>query len=244
MIRRGAHVRFRHLHRTVGQVVLAFVLIIAVTGVLLNHSVGMSLDQHAVPGWIAAWYYDDNEMSGFRVTDQHLYQLGSEIRLDAIPVTSCVDTLNGAVALGSQIAALCGSELLLVSPQGELIERLGSIHGVPEGVQRLGSSDGDLILELDGMTQRFALDSLSLEIVAGDVIWQMSVPVPAALVEGMLAGTVTWEKFILDIHSGRIVGDVGPWLADLVALMLVFMALSGLILSRPPRPGAATRSED
>lgn len=246
MINPEAHIRFRSLHRSVGLVALVFVLIVSVTGILLNHSVGLSLDKRQVPGWVAAWYYDDTSgVSGFLVDDVHLYQIGSEVHLESSAVTSCVDGLSGAVALKDQVAALCGNEILLLTAGGQFIERLGPVHGVPTGIQRLGASDGDLVLEFEQTTRHFSLDSLTLqEPPSVDVIWQNPVPIPASLTEALLADTVTWEKFILAVHSGRVVGGPGPWLADLVAMLLIFMALTGLILSRPPHRRSFDRPDD
>jgi hypothetical protein len=38
------------------------------------------------------------------------------------------------------------------------------------------------------------------------------------------------ERFLLDLHSGRIFGSVGILIYDLLALAIAFLALSGLLL--------------
>lgn len=37
-----------------------------------------------------------------------------------------------------------------------------------------------------------------------------------------------WERVILDLHSGRIFGPWGPWLMDAAAILLLFLAGSGV----------------
>ena len=43
---------------------------------------------------------------------------------------------------------------------------------------------------------------------------------------------LTVERVLLDLHSGRILGKVGPLLMDLVAVFLIVLSLSGLILAK------------
>ena len=43
---------------------------------------------------------------------------------------------------------------------------------------------------------------------------------------------LTVERLLLDLHSGRILGEAGPLLMDLVAVFLIVLSLSGLILSK------------
>jgi uncharacterized iron-regulated membrane protein len=35
------------------------------------------------------------------------------------------------------------------------------------------------------------------------------------------------ERVILDLHSGRFFGKLGPWLFDIAALLLILLSLSG-----------------
>jgi len=41
------------------------------------------------------------------------------------------------------------------------------------------------------------------------------------------ATMLPWERVLLDLHSGRIFGRFGPWVMDLAALLLVFLAATG-----------------
>ena len=38
------------------------------------------------------------------------------------------------------------------------------------------------------------------------------------------------ERVILDIHNGHILGKLGTWLLDVIAIIFIFMSLSGLVL--------------
>jgi hypothetical protein len=39
--------------------------------------------------------------------------------------------------------------------------------------------------------------------------------------------TISWQRLLLDLHSGRWFGAYGVWLVDLAAVILLFLALSG-----------------
>ena len=38
---------------------------------------------------------------------------------------------------------------------------------------------------------------------------------------------LTWDRVMLDIHTGRIVGDVGVWLMDLAAIAMIILSVTG-----------------
>ena len=43
-----------------------------------------------------------------------------------------------------------------------------------------------------------------------------------------LANILTLERVLLDLHSGRIMGAVGPWIMDAAAILLLVLALTGI----------------
>jgi uncharacterized iron-regulated membrane protein len=51
----------------------------------------------------------------------------------------------------------------------------------------------------------------------------------------LLNDSVSWQQFILDLHSGMFIGTAGKWLVDLVAIFVIGMAISGLVMWRNPR---------
>ena len=43
-----------------------------------------------------------------------------------------------------------------------------------------------------------------------------------------LFSLISWERLLLDIHSGRVLGSLGVVLVDLMALLFMLMAASGV----------------
>jgi uncharacterized iron-regulated membrane protein len=65
------------------------------------------------------------------------------------------------------------------------------------------------------------------------VAWSRPVPIAPEereRIAALLAPGVSVETVLLDVHSGRIFGRRGPLLMDLIALILVALAISGGIV--------------
>jgi hypothetical protein len=234
-----AQLWLRLVHRNGGLVLSLLLLLLVVSGVLLNHANFFSLQSHDVPGFIADRYYGDVEaeaVTGFHLADHWVYTRGGTIYVDQVAVDYCSTGMVGAVALGDIIIAACADELLLVTGSGQLVERLGNVHGVPAGIQALGEIQGQLLLATT--EGQFAFDSTAL--LATPYPGEFATTHPEAVPGDVLvAASISWEQFILDVHSGRYFGEVGVWLLDFVGVCLLLLALSGITLALIPK-----RSED
>ena len=45
-----------------------------------------------------------------------------------------------------------------------------------------------------------------------------------------MPAVVSWEQFILDLHSGKLLGLYGVMFSDLLAVLLIFMSISGIMM--------------
>lgn len=231
--------RVRLAHRNAGIVLSVFLLLFVVTGLLLNHTTDLGLADRSVPGFLAARYYDVERVSGFVVEGKHFYRLGETLYLERTPVTVCAGDLSGAAATREGYALLCDGELAITTEDGELIERLGRAHGLPSGLEAIaGTESGALQIRVDGEIFGLSLDTLATEPVEAPVQF----PSPQAIdTEVLVGGTVSWEQFLLDLHSGKYVGRAGVWLWDLIGLFLVILAVSGVVMFLMPRPDNGCR---
>lgn len=226
--------RLRLAHRNVGLVLSVFLLLFVVTGLMLNHTTNLGLADRDVPGFLAERYYDVEQVSGFVVDGKHFYRLGETIYLDRTPVTVCTGDLAGAAATPEGYAVLCGSELAIMTDEGELIERLGRAHGLPSGITAVAGSDsGTLQMMVDGEVFSLSLDTLAVEPAEAPVTFPSRAPIDTAV---LVDETVSWEQFVLDLHSGKYLGRAGVWLWDLIGLFVVMLALSGIVMFVLPRP--------
>ncbi len=239
----------RFAHRQGGLILSFFLLLLTISGVLLNHTVDFGLHDKSVPPTIAARYYSAEAVYGYNVDSHYFYVLGDALFMDNIAVTVCAGDLSGVVTNAGEFVIGCDNELILVSAEGVYIERLGSAHGVPLGLSGVGQVKDKVLLRASNTSTNiptiYAFDpvtlstttlstttlSTTLEETARGEFPDLEV-IPANVV---LKETVSWEQFILDLHSGHFLGQGGVWLMDFVALLLVLLAISGIIMFLLPR---------
>ena len=224
------HRLLRKIHRKVGVFLSLFLILLAVTGVLLNHSEQFLLSKNHIPGFMAAWYIEPEPVTGFLIEDTHLYASEGMLIAGESSLTHCPVLLD-AVPLTREVALLCTDGLILLTHQFEFIERIEAIDGFPEEASAVGRVGDELAVQLN---QRwFLFDPLSWELTPLPQIKAVSeldsTEVPTSLTLGR---AVTWQQFILDVHSGAVVGLSGRLFNDLVAVMLIMMAFSGIIMWR------------
>lgn len=69
---------------------------------------------------------------------------------------------------------------------------------------------------------------------ADDVGWslpvQLDIDQRRALAEQYRARILPYERVLLDVHSGRIFGRYGPSVMDAAALLMVFLAGTGVLI--------------
>ncbi len=214
--------RVRLSHRNGGVVLSVFLLLFVVTGILLNHTDDLGLAERSVPALIAERYYDVEPVSGFVVDGVSFYRLGETVYMDRVPVSICTGELAGAAVAMGGFAVLCGGELIVVSSQGELIERLGVAHGLPAGISAVAGAGDDLLrVRVDDEVFTLSLMTLELQPAGGGSSFAERAPIARDV---LLDETVSWEQFLLDLHSGKYLGQVGVWLWDLIGLFMLVLA--------------------
>lgn len=224
-------------HRRVGIVTSLFVLLVSITGILLNHTEDLSLaDKPLRQSWLLSLYgIHAPTVSSYSVGDQWLSHLGGDsLYFGDQKLTYCSGPLRGAVVRESFIAAACAEELLLLTPQGQVIERIGAVLGLPVPIQGLGVCAESLCLQSAGQLYLADTDQLQWQVFAGAGVTLSEVqPLPEnladTLTDNYYGSAITWERVLLDLHSGHLL-QLGPWLMDLVGLMLILLAVTGLTM--------------
>jgi hypothetical protein len=228
--------RMRRLHRTLGAAIALFVLLVSITGLLLNHSSDLKLDKYYLTWpWLLNHYgVSDVQADAVFLLDQSVIsQIGSEIFVDAKPVTHIQRPLLGGVALDEVMVLATDDALILLNSDGEFIERMGAAAGVPPMIQNIGLFHGDPVIQTrEGMWRSdFMLDKWELISLQG-VSWSLPSPMPkltqSDLIKYFHGEGVTAEHFLLDVHNGRILGPIGVWLLDILGILLTFLSLTGI----------------
>lgn len=224
-------------HRRVGAVVALFLLWLAFSGIALNHTEQLKLAEKPLASdWLLSHYgVKLPAIRSFALDSRWLSQGGARLFLEADEIAYCQGQLLGVVATGRDILLLCEREMLALSHDGQLLERIQALDGLPQGLQRIGrfnkqtylqSLDTEYLFDWRNLTfQQQALD-------AGLVQWSTPGELPEIMLSRLLhafAGSeINIERLMLDLHSGRFFGDIGVYIVDVAALLFCFLALSGL----------------
>lgn len=224
-------------HRRAGVIAALVLAVVAVTGFALNHTESLRLDERLVRNRVVLALYGAEAPPvpiAFAVDGHHVALIGERLYLDEREVARVAGPLIGAVAHEGGYAAAVPGELLLLTADGALLERLDDADGVPSGIRALG-------LTLDGrLAVRAAHGDYIADLVAlqwtdvgrAEARWARPVALPetrrAALAAAYRGRGMPLERVLLDLHSGRIFGRWGVYVVDAAAIAALLLAGTGL----------------
>lgn len=226
-------------HLYSGMVAALLVILLSVSGVLLNHGHALGLDRHYVSsGWlIRAYGLPAPPVAAFRLGDATLVQAGERLQLGQVPWPAVDAPLVGALALDDLYLLATPRWLYLHTASGELVERVPPPAELGGAIEALGLTASGAPVVRGPAASRVGDAWLSgwAELPGRAAVeWSRSVAPPPKLraqaVRAYHARSISYERLLLDLHSGRFMGSVGPWLMDGVALLLVLQVVSGLWL--------------
>jgi hypothetical protein len=231
----------RRWHARIGFAAMLFFLILAATGLALNHGQALGLDGRAVhAGWLARWYGIKTEPPRHAFRSEHhvliaangRWLLDGRISGEQLPQPVGLVEHSGIFVVASEAA------LYVFHEDGALIEKLerGALPGVP--VQAIGSGARSMVLRTASGVFTSA-DALSWRpLTQRGVLWsapaELSVAQRQAYEEALTPG-VSVQQLLLDLHSGRFAGRYGPVFVDLLALLLAAVSVTGAWLFLVPR---------
>lgn len=229
-------------HRRIGLAAALLVLVVSVTGIQLNHTDALLWDQKPVrsTALLSLYGVKTPQISSFNVDGTWLTHLdGNHLYVNQTQSVGCRGQFVGALAYQQLIVAGCGDEVILLTQDGDMIERIGAVYNVPTPLEKIGLCPGvkgpeQLCLQSKGRIHHANIEQLRWPVLPDEVFVPSAQTVlPASLRETLLkehfSGGITWERLVLDLHSGRLFG-MGPWLMDIVGILLILLSLSGFVL--------------
>lgn len=230
-------------HRRVGVLLCFFIVWIATTGILLNHMYEWRLAEKLVNNaWVRQQY---------ALAEPHYYSLGDtsgvaqaasgELYVNAQLIGACDAAMVGAEPVGDMFAVACANKLLVVSATGALLESIGPSDGLPTPLNAVASFDSQLMLHAE---QWYAFDEARFAFVPtaiGRAVSQPAAAIPdhvqQRLQDKLDAKPVSWERVLIDMHTGAFWGDGKHIISDIAAILMMLIAIGGVWvwLSKPGR---------
>ena len=224
------------IHKFTGIAVCVFLIHLSITGIFLNHTEELGLDEKYTASPLILGLYNisiPNKEESFSVDNHFISRFGNQVFLDKQPVFKSENPIIGAVIFNQMLVLAFQKELVLLTEEGELIEKLTGSTGVPVNIQKLGALNNLLFLKTsnqvwesndEGQEWRVSDSSFnewSNEVVMPDEKTQQ--------VESYFLGKgVSLEQFFLDLHNGNIIKGFGKWILDIIAIFLLLISISGV----------------
>ena len=210
-----------------------FILLLAFTGVLLNHGHQLGLDRGHLPNFLASVLYgvEPPALASFPIGELFFSQIdGKRLYLDEQHLGDCAGQLIGALRYRSYVVVACSDELLLFLASGELVDRLAS----QSPVEAFGfCADQAVCWQREGRVLQLDPDTMAVTATPADLIAVKHTQTPMSLAKKIsndYGSSISWERVVQDLHSGRLVGTWGPWLMDLMAIVFTVIAITGVIM--------------
>jgi len=226
----------RRWHGRIGVFAAVFFLLLAVTGIALNHTAALELNNRRIHSeWLARWYGLATEAParGYAVGDDLFvsangrWLIGSLVLDDGVPEPLGVAELNGILYVATE------RTLHVYLRDGRRVDRISGRSLPTPLILAIGTAHSRIAMQ--GTTGVYAsTDGLAWKKIAGtEVTWSRPVAVSPSVrnnLAALLVPSVSAETLLLDIHSGRIFGIWGPTFFDAIALILAALAISGIVV--------------
>jgi hypothetical protein len=153
--------------------------------------------------------------------------------MDNQPIIKSENPITG-VTLSNQVLFIAfPNEMVLLTQEGELIERVSSTAELPENIQKLGVSGDILYLKTPNQLWQSSDQGQAWEVSNSNFNdWSNEVTMPdqqTKQIEMYFSGKgVSLEQFFLDLHNGNIIKNFGKWFLDLIAIFLLLLSISGI----------------
>ncbi|HNV88540.1 MAG TPA: PepSY-associated TM helix domain-containing protein [Methylotenera sp.] len=229
-------IRFvRHWHARAGVIAALFLLFLAISGLVLNHTDALSLAKREVKAsWLMHWYGLKSTVpkQGYLFKDGFLAAADGRWVMDGHILREGAEQPPLGAMTWNQARVIAGAEALyLYTAEGQLIDKLSDAELPGKPIRQLGLAGDKLVLAT--VRGHFSSsDALTWQPHDGEQpTWSSLQALPNAElkeVKQAFAPSLPLERIILDLHSGRIFGRYGPLLMDLAAIVLVVLSLSGV----------------
>lgn len=220
------------LHRYLGLAVSVILILLAITGIALNHTDDWQLNSRYIKSPTVLNWYGVNRPStirSFKAGPHWISQLDQQSYFNTQALTTNNQLLVGAINTERFIVLAFKKQLLLISDNGTVIEKIP----LETPIDSIGfTGQNTVFIRLDTQIKVSYDGLLSWQTVSDpSVQWSqetaLSEPLNAQLQHTHRQHIIPYERFLLDFHSGRLFGPVGIFIVDLSGILLIVLTLSG-----------------
>lgn len=227
----------RKWHIRIGISSALILLMLAITGILINHSQQMSLAEIRLPHQLANLFYGLDEAV---VQSLQIGELRAEAEAGGLSISSddaklsapCSGALVGARRFSEEVWFVCEQQIsiyLVEDSRPYFVETLNNYAGLPVPIEQFGACNLAPCVVVEGKTLSYSPGQLSwseLQSDSAESFWSAAPKIETRLI---VATEHNWERWLLDLHSGRLFGNLGVLIVDLTGIAVLFLVFSGLL---------------
>jgi len=233
-------------HRYAGLFAALFVIFVTITGIALNHTDDLAFKKQHISSTILLALYNvhpPTTVLQFKTATRLVTQADDLLFIGKNSVLASQSTLVGAMELEEFLVVALSDRLLLIDAGNQLADTLTDIDGVPSNIINLGKDNHGHLNLLTKQKTYHLDDDLTLKELHFDapINWSVAEQIPPSLRAEIdlqyKSNIISLETFILDVHSGRFFGSYGTLFFDVIGIILLFLAFTGVIIWLKHRVG-------
>jgi len=218
-------------HRYTGLISAVVLIVVAITGIALNHTEDFELDSNMVQSpALLNWYgiKAPEKITSFSTTHHQISLVNQQLYFDTFLLLNNQEELIGVSETDDFIVIASQDALILITPQGEFIESIPLSN-----LEKIGSSKQGIIIKSKHGLSYSDDDLMSWNSIDTNEVINWSTPsqLPNSIAEDIKnqfrSSVLPLERVFLDIHSGRFFGLFGVIIVDISGVLLIILALSG-----------------
>ena len=224
------------LHRYIGLGICIFLVHLALTGIFLNHSIGLRLDKTFVT-W--PWLLNQYNLSVpepvniFTIGKNNFSTIDGEVFFNDKPIFLAEEELLGAIQNRDTFILASSSIITVISKEGYIINKDNIL---PFTIKNIGFY-GDEVAINDSEDKIWSSESIN-------GVWKLTenmtaqwskegsiTPANQEKIRKYYVGDgVSLEQIILDFHSGAIFQKAGKIFFDVISILLIILSFTGIWL--------------
>ncbi len=187
------------IHRLLGITLVFFILILSITGTLLQHAEDFNIRNNYAPSSVAKNFYNIKpcKIYSYEYDNKWISVCNSDLYFNEKKIASGINNVNSVYLDKGKYHIHYDNHVIIINSDSA-IEEMG--HTSPNE-----NIDKNVILKLDSISenQKQIIESKSL------------------------SKTITYERIVVDLHSGRLFGSFGVTLVDLVTIGIILLSFTG-----------------
>lgn len=221
---------FRKFHRWIGIFASLWLLILASTGLLLQHSHDWKLDKKFIQSPFVLESYGIGKQFIFFNQGQHqLIQLDHQIIQDKQISIKLTTPLKSAIFNNSHWIVATEKQILWLNQQGQIVQTIDELDGLAIPIESMGIKNQQIYINSND--QIFNLNSLKPATVpATEIQWSKGIndaKLKLLTLNNFHVDYLSYQQVIFDIHAAITTPSL---LNDLAAIALILLSLSGILL--------------